>query len=222
MPIGTFYAYLGKHHIRYPILTVDNLPTSYDSLKDKLWEVMNILYFEKGEIVEADISLEIHLPGKEITAGSSNPSKLPQETNPDLMKKGTYQTANVRWKRSPEFQCKLFYNHLTRTITVKNASFGSHLYRTMLDDYKIEHGKEFTVPPIIPRQQQFLRGNLEAILAQPADMTPLAYEEPPQSTYSENTWNNEPRAPYAETLEMPYEDKGVRTFLEDKFRKEQP
>lgn len=221
MPIGTFYAYLGKNHIRHPILTIANLPYSYDSLKDLLLEVGKIVYFEKGEITECDLSFELHLTGREVTAGPSNPAKLPQEANPNLFKKGTYQTANVRWKRSPEFQCKLLYNHLTQTIIVKNASFGSHLYRTMLDDYQIEHGKKFRVPPIIPRSQQFLRGNLKAILMQPTDMTPQNYDEPPQLTYSENTQNNEPRTPYAETLEMSYEDKGTRTFLEDKFRKEQ-
>ena len=220
MPIGTFYAYLGKHHTRYPILLIDGLPQSYDCLKEKLEEVGRIVYFERGEVSEFDLSLEMHVSGREITA-NTNAAKLPQETNPNLMKKGTYQQANIHWKRSPEFQCHLIYNHLTHNITVKNGSFGSHLYRTMLDDFQIEHGKKFRNPPVIPRSEQFLRGNLKAIFAQPPDMTPLAYEEPNQNSYNENTPNNEPRSPYAETLEMPYEDKGVRVFLEDKFRKEQ-
>ena len=221
MPILTFYAYLGKKHTRHPILTVDNWLTSYDSLKDKLLEVAKILYYEKEEIAETDISLELHLPGREITS-NSNPSKLPQEANPNFMKRGSYQQIGIRFRRTPEFQCKLIYNHLTQTITVKNATFGSHLYKSMLDDYQCEHGKKYRVPPIIPRTMQNLRGNLEAILRLPPDMTPSAYEEPPQLTYTETNQNNEPRSPYAETLELPFEDKGKRTFLEDQFRKEQP
>jgi hypothetical protein len=225
MPKLLVYAYMnirGHQNTRVYIMTIEEYIDSWDYLKDKLLEAMLTLNLDYPETYDTVITIEPALGGKEIVAGETNASRLPQQTNPLLFEKGSYRGKSVHYRRRSYFVGRVIYNHLTKTIKVKYPQFSGSNWFKLREEYKIEHGKGFEVPPIIPPAQQFLRGNLEAILAQPADMTPLGYEEPPQSTYNENTQYNEPRSPYAETLEMPYEDKGVRTFLEDKFRKEQP
>jgi hypothetical protein len=195
---------------------------SYDNLKEKLLEAARITYFERDEASEYIVSIEMALGGKELTAGATNPSRMPQQTNPMLFARGTYRTKAIHHRRGSFFQAKIRYNHLTNTIEIKNPQFSGSNWYKLREEYLYETGKNFKKPPIIPRNMQHLRGNIEAILKLPPDMTPTAYIEPPQCTYNENNPTNQPQSQYAETLELPFEEKDTRTFLEDKFRKEQP
>jgi hypothetical protein len=221
MPILTFYAYIGKKNTRHAISSLEDLPTSYDFLKDKLLELAKTLYCEKQSTNTA-ISLEMHQSGKAITAGQINPTKLPQQASSLLVKPGSYQQTKIRFKRNTQFQCTLIYNHLNRKITVKNVHFGNPLYRYMLEDYQTEQGKKYKHPPLIPIAHKKLRGNLKAILSQPPENPPQNYQEKTQPPYTENPYNTtEPQGPYAETLTSIYTNNGIRTFKDEQFRKEQ-
>jgi hypothetical protein len=216
---ASFYGKFGKKNTRKPLLTIPNLPSSYDQLKDLLLEYAQIRYFEEYQVSEGKVTLEVHLPGREVSAGQVNPGKMPQQNKPLLTKKGTYQQKSLRFKRGEEFSCDLSYNHLTGKIKVKNAHFGSHTYRMMLDDYQAENGSLLKISPIVPRNALAIRGNPAAIMAQPADTTQPGYEEQGQAPYGAEA--NESLGPYCETLQMPYEEKDTRLFLENKFNREQ-
>jgi hypothetical protein len=216
---STFYAKLGRKQTRHPILPIDKLPRSYDSLKILLTEVACLIYIEHDQVTYAEVSLEQHLPGKQVAATASNAGKVLQQETPLIMGKGGYRQKRIHYRRGIEFLCKLTYNHLTESIKIKDAHFGNHTWKSMHEDYEAETGKKFYVAPVVPKSAVNMRGNTAAFaMMQPPEASTDTYQENTKPSGYFAVPEEYLQEGYSEPLELPYEEKETRLFKEAHFK----
>ena len=139
----------GRAWRRFYISSVDHYPTDWLELKMLLRECMEVVYVDHG-MTEAYISLERHLPGRFT-----------------IRKTVRYGQEKIPFKREDEGLFRIEYDPRNGEITVKEANFGFHLGRLREEFRAMERGKEYEIPPLIPREHQNL-GDPKSLLLEPS------------------------------------------------------
>jgi len=139
----------GRAWRRFYISSIDHYPTDWLELKMLLQECMEVVYMDHG-MIKAYISLERHLPGRFT-----------------IRQTVRYGQEKIPFKREDEGIFRVEYDPRNGKIIVKEASFALHLGK-LREEYRImERGKEYEIPPLIPREHQSL-GDPKSLLLEPS------------------------------------------------------
>lgn len=168
MPRLTFYVYLGPHHNRMPLTTIDAFPCSYQDLKDKATEALIMLYNEHN-LTNALMTLENHLPGK--WAWKAMP--------------GHYGRSRLRFKRSIEWSGRASYSPKTGECTLEQCAFGLNLWR-LRDEWRSEErgADPYHIPSLFPETELSVEKSLEQLMLDPSGLRYVDYSKKPTVIYA--------------------------------------
>ena len=158
---------IGKPWRRFHLLSIDHYPSDWLELKQLLQEIMEIIHLEHDK-TEAYISVERHLPGTFTVRRTSR-----------------YRQEKVPFKREAEGFFRVEFNPKKREIYVREASFAYHLSR-LRDDFRYyERGREYELPPLIPKEHQNLN-DPRSLLMDPSATRYADYSRKPTEIYAFN------------------------------------
>jgi len=198
LPRLTFYCYLGVHHNRMPLTSIDSFPCSFQDLKDKVGEAMIVLHNEHN-LDYAIMTLENHLPGK--WAYRAMP--------------GHYGRSRLRFKRAIEWSGKVSYNPRTGDCELGQCAFGLNLWR-LRDEWRTEErgADPYRIPALFPENELSAEKSLEQLLLDPSGLRYVDYSKKPNVVYAAHGEQERQRPMYEPKYSSTYQRGGQRVRAE--------
>jgi len=170
--------------------SIDHVPTDWIELKMMLEEIMWQVYVEHRR-TEAIITLERHMRGRYTVRRSSR-----------------YGLERIPTKREGSGWFRVEFNPKTRGITVKEANFGYDLSHLREDFYFFERGRQYQLPPLIPKEHMNLN-DPRSFLMEPSALRYTDYSRSPNLQYAHDLERRLKRpGGYARTAKLSYDRKG--------------
>lgn len=148
--------------------SIDHYPTDWLELKFLLSEVMETVYVEHGKKTEALISLERHTSGRFM-----------------IRQTHRYALEKIPARREYEAFFRVEYNPENKELTVREANFGFHLAHLREDFNRMERGREYEVPPLIPWEHRLRNlSDPRTLLMEPSGLRYPDYSRKANPLYS--------------------------------------
>ena len=182
--------------------SIYHVPTDWIELRMMLEELMWQVYVEHGHRKEAIITLERHVRGRIVTRQTHG-----------------YGFEKISTKREDEGWFKLEFTPKTRKITVKEASFGYNLSHLREDFYFYERGRQYRIPPLIPREHMNLN-DPRSFLMEPSALRYTDYSRKPNPLYARELERHR-RMGYMRMAKFTYDREGRhREYREEREEEE--
>jgi len=173
--------------------SIDHVPTDWIELRMMLEELMWQVYVEHGHKTEAIITLERHVRGRFVLARTQK-----------------YGMKRVPTKREDMDWFRLKFEPKTRKITVKEASFGYHLNHLREDFQFYERGRQYRLPPLIPKEHMNLN-DPRSFLMEPSALRYTDYSRQPNPLYAHELEHHK-RMGYMRTAKLSYDREGRHQY----------
>ena len=209
MPIYTVYARIiqrGKrktHRVRNTaVYTFYSSPLDWSDLKSTLLDTARKIYYDHNQQLTSDISLEKHLAGRYKTGKTS------------------YRVSRIHYRRQPEFNAKISYNHHQDIVKVENASFITPEFYQFKFDYDLERQKKFTMQKLVPADFEAGLLNNNLLWVENLTLKTPTYLQDPKDLYASHQAQRRSPGMYAGRNIGMYAPRNVQTLEVDRQEKE--